>query len=139
MGAVGMADGRERSICTKNAARKMDDVLLGDGRFLIVCTKETERRMGGNESFVRRKRGRGWEGTERLFSAVGENSIDFPRILYRLFPDTSVQPLERHRINDLFVWEERSVPIVQSLRFFSRKGATVRGNRVKVRRCGAAL
>ena len=95
----------------------MDDVLLGDGRFLIICTKETE----------------------RLFSAVGENSIDFPRILYRLFPNASVQTLGGHGSNDLIVWEHRSVPIVQSLRFFSRKGATVRGNRVKVRRCEAAL
>ena len=63
-------DRRERSICTKNAARKMDNVLLGDGRFLIVCTKESERRMGGGGSFVRRKRNGGWEVTNRLYSAV---------------------------------------------------------------------
>ena len=30
----------------------------------------------------------GLEGTERLFSAVGENSIDFLKILYRLFRKT---------------------------------------------------
>ena len=66
----------------------MDDVLLGDGRFLIVCTKETERRIVGNESFVRRKWDEGWEGTERLYGAVREKSIDFRKILYRLLEKT---------------------------------------------------
>ena len=37
-----------------------------------------------------RKRSGGWEGTERLYGAVGEKSIDFPRTPYRLFPDSSV-------------------------------------------------
>ena len=59
-----------------------------DGRERIVCTKETERKMGGIGAFVRRKWGRGWEVTERLFSAVGEKSIDFLKILYRLFRKT---------------------------------------------------
>ena len=49
----------------------MDNVLLGDGRFLIVCTKETERRMGGDESFVRRKRRGEWEVTDRLYGTFG--------------------------------------------------------------------
>ena len=40
---------------------------------------------GGIGSFVRRKRGGGLEGRERLYGAVGENSIDFLKILYRLF------------------------------------------------------
>ena len=59
--------------------------------------------MGGNESFVRRKRSGGWEetgvfvryirsggwkGTVRFYGAVGENSIDFWTILYRLFRKT---------------------------------------------------
>ena len=82
-----------------------------DGRFLIVCTKETEWGMGGDGAFVRRNRSGEWEGTERCSYAVGENSIDFPRIPYRLFPDTSVQRLGRHGSNDPFVWEESSVLI----------------------------
>ena len=66
----------------------MDDVLLGDRRFLIVCTKNAELRMGENELFVRRERSGGLEVTDRLFSAVGEKSIDFLKILYRLFRKT---------------------------------------------------
>ena len=58
---------------------------------------------------------RGWEGTERLYGAVGEKSIDFSRIPYRLFPDASVQLLGQPGSNDLFVWEHHSAPIVQSL------------------------
>ena len=72
--------------------------------------------MGGIGPFVRRNRSGGWKGTERLFSAVGENSIDFPRIPYRLFPDTSVQRLGRHGSNDPFVWEGRKA-------LFSFKGS----------------
>ena len=45
---------------------------------------------GGVGSFVRRKRSGGWEESERLYGAVGEKSIDFPRTPYRLFPDSSV-------------------------------------------------
>ena len=78
----------------------------------------TEWRMGGIRSFLRRKRSGGCEvsdrlygafgaedgwyrivctkETERMYGAVGENSIDFSRILYRLFPDTSIQPLGQH-------------------------------------------
>ena len=44
-----------------------------------------------------------------MYGAVGENSIDFPRIPYRLVPDTSVQPLGQHVSNDLIAWEERFV------------------------------
>ena len=78
--------------------------------------------MGGIGAFVRRKWGEVWEVTERMYGAIGENSIDFLKILYRLFPDTSVQPLERHRINDLIVWEHRSASSVE-------KGTKVRGNK----------
>ena len=35
-------------------------------------------------SFVRRKLSGEWEGTERLYGAVREKSIDFLKILYRL-------------------------------------------------------
>ena len=77
--------------------------------------------MGGDRSFVRRKRSGGWKGTVRLYGAFGENSIDFPRILYRLFPDNSEQTLGRYGSNDLIVWENRSVSIVQLLRPLGRK------------------
>ncbi len=56
-----------------------------------------------------------------MYGAVGEKSLDFRKILYRLFSDTSVQPLAQQVSNDLFVWVNRSVPIVQSLRFLRRK------------------
>ena len=70
--------------------------------------------MGECRSFIRRKRSGGWEGTERLYSAVGEGSIDFSPIPYRLFSDTSAQTLGQHSSNDLIVWEE-------PLRFLGRK------------------
>ena len=35
------------------------------------------------------------------------------RKLYRLFPDTSIHPLGRHGCNDMFVWDNRSDPIVE--------------------------
>ena len=41
--------------------------------------------FGADRPLVRRKRSWGWEGTERLYGAVGEKSIDFLKILYRLF------------------------------------------------------
>ena len=44
--------------------------------------------MGVIGSFVRRNRSGGWEVTNRLYGAVGENSIDFLKILYRLFRKT---------------------------------------------------
>ena len=50
-----------------------------------------------------------------MYGAVGGNSIDFPRILYRLFPDNSEQTPGRYGSNDLIVWENRSVPIVPPL------------------------
>ena len=91
---------------------------------------------GGNESVVRRNRSGRWVVSERLYEErraknwrersgcmvrVGENSIDFLKILYRLFPDTSVEPLGQHGSNDLIVWEHRSVPIVQPLCLLGRK------------------
>ena len=45
-------------------------------------------RIGGVGAVVRRKRSGGWEITNRLFGAVGANSIDFLKILYRLFRKT---------------------------------------------------
>ena len=44
--------------------------------------------MGGIGAFVRRKWGEVWEVTERMYGAIGENSIDFLKILYRLFRKT---------------------------------------------------
>ena len=76
--------------------------------------------LGADRQLVRRKRSGGWEVSERCSYAVGENSIDFFGILYRLFPDTSVGPLGRHGSSDLFVWEQRSVPSEE-------KSANVRG------------
>ena len=61
---------------------------MGDGRKMGVCAEETERRMGGNESFEQRKRSEVWEVTNCLYGAVRENSIDFLKILYRLFRKT---------------------------------------------------
>ena len=115
--------------------------------------------MEGVGSFVRRYRNGGWEVSERLYGAVGENSIDFwknsidfPRILYRLFPDISVQPLERHRINDLFVWDQRFVCMGSTICLYGsndlivwehrsassvEKGTKVRGNKGEgAQRCG---
>ena len=86
-----------------------------------VYTKEAECGMGCNGSFVGRKRSGGWEVTDRLYGAVGEKSIDFLKILYRLFSDTSVHSLGQYGSNDLIVWDNRSVPIVQPLCFLRRK------------------
>ena len=47
-----------------------------------------ERKMEGTGSVVRRNRSGGWEGAERMYDAVRENSIDFWKILYRLPSDT---------------------------------------------------
>lgn len=82
---------------------------------------------GGNESFVRRQRSGGWEEAGRMYDAVRENSIDFPRTPYRLFPDTSVRTLEQHWSNDPFVWKHSSVSSVE-------KSANVRGNRGRAAR-----
>ena len=60
----------------------------GDGREHSVCKKKSESRMGGDRSLVLRKRSEGWEVSERLYGAVGEKSIDFRKILYRLFRKT---------------------------------------------------
>ena len=51
--------------------------------------------MGGIGAFVRRKWGEGWEVTERMYGAVGEKSIDFLKILYRLFSEYSIDFLEK--------------------------------------------
>ena len=59
-----------------------------DGWYRSVCMKESEWRMGGIGAFVRRNRSGGWEVTNRLYGAVGEKSIDFLKILYRLFRKT---------------------------------------------------
>ena len=45
-------------------------------------------RMGGVGAVVRRKRSGGWEASERLSHVIGETSIDFLKILYRLFRKT---------------------------------------------------
>ena len=39
-------------------------------------------------SFVRREQSGGWEVTDRLYGVVRENTLDFQKILYRLFSDT---------------------------------------------------
>ena len=79
---------RQRRGGWEDAERLYGAVGAEDGRMRIVCTKETKRGMGGNGSFVRRKRNGGWEDAERLYGAVGEKSIDFLKILYRLFRKT---------------------------------------------------
>lgn len=57
-----------------------------------------------------------------MSNASKKNSIDFLRIPYRLFHETSEQTLGQHRSNDLLVWENRSVPIEQLLSLLYRKG-----------------
>ena len=59
-----------------------------DGRKWIGCPIATERRMGGCGSVVPWKWNGGWEVTDRLYGAVGEKSIDFQKILSRLFGKT---------------------------------------------------
>ena len=76
----------------------------------------------GNGTEDGRYRSGGGEVSDRLYSAVGENSIDFSWILYRLFPDTSVQTLVQHGSNDLIAWEER----------FVRMGVPLRSHRTTV-------
>ena len=49
--------------------------------------------LGADRPLVRRERSEGREVSDRLYGPVGEKSIDFLGKLYRLFPDTSVQPL----------------------------------------------
>ena len=44
--------------------------------------------LGADRPHVRRERSEGWEVSERLYGAVGEKSIDFLKILYRLFGKT---------------------------------------------------
>ena len=66
----------------------MRAVGAGGGREQSVCMEVSERRMGGNKAFVWRYQSGGWEGTECLYGAVGEKSIDFFGKLYRLFGKT---------------------------------------------------
>ena len=66
----------------------------------------------------------GLERAERMCSAVGENSIDFLKILYRLLPDASVQLLGQPGGNDLFVWENRSTLSVENGTKVPRREAT---------------
>ena len=47
--------------------------------------------------------------SEKTLETFGKYSIDFLGILYRLFPDTSIQTLEQHGGYAPFVWENRSV------------------------------
>ena len=65
--------------------------------------------LGADRPLVRRERSEGREVSDRLYGAVGEKSIDFSRIPYRLFSDASVHLLGQHGSNDLIVWEESSV------------------------------
>ena len=44
--------------------------------------------LGADRSLVRRERSGGWEVSERLYGAVGDKSIDFLKILYRLLGKT---------------------------------------------------
>ena len=67
--------------------------------------------LGADRPHVRRERSEGWEVSERLYGAVGEKTIDFLKKLYRLFPDTSIEPLRQYGSNDLIAWENRSVLI----------------------------
>ena len=108
--------GRVESGAWDRSCRRADLVKLGQ-------------RIGGVESVVRGKRNGGWEVSDRLSYAIGEKSIDFLKILYRLFrisyrlfPDTSIQTLGGHESNDLTVWKHRSAHSVE-------KNANVRGNR----------
>ena len=51
----------------------MDKTAQRMGNERIVSMVLSERRMGGNESFVRRKRSGGWEVTNRLYEEIGVN------------------------------------------------------------------
>ena len=53
---------------------------VGDGRKQIGCTVYSERRMGGNGAFV-------WCGPRKVYR-LSENTLDFLKILYRLFSET---------------------------------------------------
>ena len=59
-----------------------------DGRGRSVSTQAMESGMGNVVAGNGRKWSGGWEGTDRLYGTVGENSIDFLKILYRLFLKT---------------------------------------------------
>ena len=61
---------------------------IGSDRRRHVRWVMMEHGIGGVGTLVRRERSGGWEVTNRLYGAVGENSIDFLKILYRLFRNT---------------------------------------------------
>ena len=129
MGNDGAGNGRKWVVCTKEAEWGWEE--------RVVCTKESERRIGGGRLVVPWQRSGGWEVSERMYGAVGENSIEFLKILYRLFPDTSVQPLGQHRSNDWFVREERCISSVEKSASVRRRGsASCVGLWRKVRRGG---
>ena len=66
MGDVGAEDGMERSRGLEVSGRLYEGSRAVDGR----------------------ERGRGWEVSQRLYGVIGEKSIDFRKILYRLFRKT---------------------------------------------------
>ena len=57
----------------------------GDGREHSVCKKKSQSRMGGDRSFVRRKRSGGWEVTERLYEGNGVADGRKRECLYGIF------------------------------------------------------
>ena len=61
---------------------------VADRRIQIVYTEKAKWGMGGRWAFVQRKRSEVWEVTNCLYGAVREKSIDFRKILYRLFQKT---------------------------------------------------
>ena len=50
-----------------------------------VCKKKSQSRMGGDRSFVRRKRSGGWEVTERLYEGNGVADGRKRECLYGIF------------------------------------------------------
>ena len=72
-----------------------------------IKLKMTEQGMGNDGAGNGRMRNGCTNGAERMFGLVGEKSIDFSRIPYRLFPDTSVGPLRQHGSNNLIALNER--------------------------------
>ena len=58
------------------------------GREPALSVRDVGEKMRGSGAFVRRYRSEGWEVTDRLYGAFGEKSIDFRKILYRLFRKT---------------------------------------------------
>ena len=61
---------------------------VADGRERSICTKETERRMGGNGAFVRRKKSGEWAEAELLYEGNGAFVWCGLRKVYRLSENT---------------------------------------------------